>query len=560
MLDCVANVLLALDFRSHFLALDMDKLIPLTREDLRGRPAISYFRYSSPPQGHGSSIERQEEVFGEVLKYFELTVATGFEDRGVSGYKGHNRTRGQLKDLLDKVRDGQIKRGTVLVVEDAHRLSREGVLVVWPMLSNLVQAGIVLITGVNKTIWCEARLNSSENHVLHAAINAALEYSANISFMATKAHRSRRKKMAAGEQIIMNGKAPAWIGRELCPDGTKGGYQLNPHAETVKRIFDAAAQGHSIRAIVDSLNSSDVPLLPGAGTEWRVPRVAAILHDRHVLGLHTPLRRKKGAKPEPLGPESKVYPPVIDSALWDKAQAMLDAKRTLVGRPGGKAVTNLYTGKVFCMTCGAPMRTDTGGGIRRGRRRKDYICSRHIESKTCSDGARYDLHHFEPLIVRSLIQMAKFAPRTSASDDINALDAEIGELRVEIGQHEASIKAIEARVGANPALLESLVRLTAKLDDLRKSGLALDFKRRAAHGKTDRFDDTWRLLRQTVGPAMRGDVEARDRLRGMLAPIKFKIVGNADGGLDVSYEGMVEIINHAGDERDMILDDEDVFE
>lgn len=536
----------------------MNKPTLLTRDDLRGRPAISYFRFSSSQQRHGSSIERQEVVFGEVLEHFGLTVARGFEDRGLSGSKGHNRTRGQLCDLLAMIRRGEIARGTILVVEDIHRLSREGALTVWPILSDIVNAGMVLVTGVTRTIWCEARLNSSENHALQAAINGAAEYAANLSHMATSAHASRRRKMAEGKAVVLNGRMPGWIDRDILPDGEKGGYTLNGHAETIRRIFSEAGEGRSVRAIVDGMNRDNVPMMHGESGEWCVQRIAAILKDRHVLGFHTPKRRREGAEPEVLGAERKVYPAAIDDAAWDRARGMMESKRTLAGRPGG-TITNLFTGKAFCATCAAPMRVDTSGGIRKGRRRKDFICARHIESKTCPDDTRYDLHYFERPILMALIRWARIAPR-APTPDTQVFDDQIGRLRIEIEDREASLEVIRPKIGKSPVLAEQFDRLADELDKFRKRRVELEEKRVSAKRAKSRLEETWQLMRELFGPALCGDVDARDRLRGMLAPVAFRIIGAGHGSLHVECDGWVEHILAEADFRELAAVEDHAFE
>src|SRR5262245_32464664 len=92
--------------------------------------AFSYQRFSSPEQGKGDSIRRQDELRDGWLKrnHARLDTSVTLRDKGVSGFTGKHREnpdRNALAAFLKLVKDGRVPRGSYLIVESLDRLSRE---------------------------------------------------------------------------------------------------------------------------------------------------------------------------------------------------------------------------------------------------------------------------------------------------------------------------------------------------------------------------------------------------------------------------------------------------
>ena len=71
---------------------------------------------------HGSGISRQLENTRSYCERKNLELKDDLRDVGLSGYKGHNISRGQLGEFLDGIREGTIDRNIVLIVESLDRL------------------------------------------------------------------------------------------------------------------------------------------------------------------------------------------------------------------------------------------------------------------------------------------------------------------------------------------------------------------------------------------------------------------------------------------------------
>src|SRR5262245_33958287 len=111
--------------------------------------AYSYIRFSSREQEQGDSIRRQRELRDAWLaKNPAVTLDTtlGGEDRGVSAFRGSNRTdKHHLGRFLDAVKRGRVTPGSILLLESLDRLSRQEEEEAVALLLSLVNAGIVIV-------------------------------------------------------------------------------------------------------------------------------------------------------------------------------------------------------------------------------------------------------------------------------------------------------------------------------------------------------------------------------------------------------------------------------
>jgi DNA invertase Pin-like site-specific DNA recombinase len=93
------------------------------------KKAYSYQRFSSIKQSAGDSIRRQTHDAQVFCKQFSLQLVSTFKDEGVSGFKGRNfSNESALGHFLKLVENGTIEKGSVLVIENMDRLSRQSIL------------------------------------------------------------------------------------------------------------------------------------------------------------------------------------------------------------------------------------------------------------------------------------------------------------------------------------------------------------------------------------------------------------------------------------------------
>ena len=110
--------------------------------------AYSYIRFSSPEQEEGDSLRRQLEASQKYAEQhrLELDTTLNMKDLGLSAFKGFHKTKGALGKFLQLVEAGRIDSGSVLIVENLDRLSRQHVLEALTQFISIIKAGIRLVT------------------------------------------------------------------------------------------------------------------------------------------------------------------------------------------------------------------------------------------------------------------------------------------------------------------------------------------------------------------------------------------------------------------------------
>src|SRR4051794_37534491 len=86
---------------------------------------IEYGRFSDPVQGRGDSKRRQASGHAAFAKRFDLTPwPEKFNDDGKSGWSGAHR-KGDFGRFLTLAKAGKFPKGSVFVIEEMDRFSRE---------------------------------------------------------------------------------------------------------------------------------------------------------------------------------------------------------------------------------------------------------------------------------------------------------------------------------------------------------------------------------------------------------------------------------------------------
>lgn len=102
----------------------------MVRNSMKPRP-FSYLRMSSAAQLAGDSLRRQTQAAREYADKhgLELQEEDQLRDLGVSGFRGdHLAEDAGLGGFIAAVRSGRVTHGSVLLIEDLDRLSRQAIL------------------------------------------------------------------------------------------------------------------------------------------------------------------------------------------------------------------------------------------------------------------------------------------------------------------------------------------------------------------------------------------------------------------------------------------------
>lgn len=343
--------------------------------------AYSYTRMSTPDQLKGDSKRRQVEMARAYAEKNALEIVERYDDLGVSAYHGMNAAIGALSRFLAAVDEGQVERGSVLIVESIDRLSRQTVADALHLLMALIRKGITVVTLQPEEVYSEKTIGEGISLIGALFVMArAHEESKTKAFRGREAWKAKRAKARASRQVATR-RVPAWL---YVSDG-----ELKIHdgrAETVRQIYGWARDGWGAYSIAKTLNQrGEKPWGSRPNAVWRDSYIKKILHSRTVLGEYQPhlMKMEDGKQVRiPDGdPIEGYYPQVVDLSVFQDVSRGLSIRRVVgAGRKGVK-YANLFTGLLRCR-CGAGYRYISKGSPPKGG---EYLqCSVALSKGSCS--------------------------------------------------------------------------------------------------------------------------------------------------------------------------------
>ncbi len=174
--------------------------------------AYSYLRFSTPEQAGGDSRRRQLDLARSYAARHGLVLDAGlsFRDLGMSAFHGHNVREGALRAFLDAVELGLVPRGSHLLVESLHRLSRDRVLLAQSLFLRIVEAGITIVTLIDDRNYSAESLNRSPMDLIVSLVRMMRANEESV----TKSARLRavwaRKRAELGTPPA-TGRCPGWL-------------------------------------------------------------------------------------------------------------------------------------------------------------------------------------------------------------------------------------------------------------------------------------------------------------------------------------------------------------
>lgn len=298
------------------------------------KQAISYVRFSSDRQKHGSSIERQEGMIADWLtKHPGYAVSDlKFSDLGKSGYHGeHIKEAGGFGKLLKALEDGFIRAGDVVLVEAIDRTGRlEPMDMLTLVINPILKAGVSIITLDDNTTYSQASVNTAQIFLLVAKIQAAHGYSAALSARVADSYKKRRKD-AAQLGIVPRRITPVWLN----PDGT----ERPDVVPWIKKAFEMYVDGMGKAMIAKRMRESGVERLAKSSG----PGVEGWLRNKAVIGKWETL---EGTPAHQIIDD--IYPVIIEPSLFYKAQ--VHAEKLKTQRPI-RTANHFLVGLVRCGGC-----------------------------------------------------------------------------------------------------------------------------------------------------------------------------------------------------------------
>jgi DNA invertase Pin-like site-specific DNA recombinase len=510
------------------------------------KTAYSYRRFSSRAQGDGSSLERQQEMAKSVCAANGWKLVDLPPDAGVSAFKvtsddglmAANMHKGNLGAFLERVQGGNVKKGSVLIVERLDRFSRNYFDIVFPVWLSLLQSGVEIYSCVSGTHYTLANIRKNPMMAGMALMEMAQanDYSANLSNRVTKANVMRIANASKGKSINLGGWVPRWLEFSETK-GQEGAYTLNAHADTVRRIVNDYLQGKSMWAIARGLIADKVPCING-GT-WSQGQISPLLKTEALIGT----ANVKGTSLK------KYFPAIISDKQWAMLKAMLAANSS---RKGGSLesgnIATLFRNRCRCAKCGGAVNTT----------RKYHHCS-GLKKGTCNvhGNVRVDrleldffvamMQHPAALIGKANVKHngAQAAIKARISDVDVQIDAATNLLgKLPISQLEAKLTAL---VKEKEALGRELEKSNATMLSAVSAPTAFDDIKRTLSALA-KVPDSYAGSKQEAAT-----VAVIAQLRGQLedAAIRRKLLGllpTLVGHLVIDLEGKrYQVVNHAGE-------------
>lgn len=313
--------------------------------------AYRYHRFSTPEQDTGTSLERQRKATKTLCeKHGWQLINPPLEDKGISAWKGDHLRVGELGRFTDRVAAGEIEPGSILVIENLDRLSREKLKNARRWIEDINEAGITVAVCSPELMLDEEAMSGSNMGTMILYLMEASRSggeSSRKSNMLLAAQEKRMEKARKG--IIYTNRMPAWL------TGTKDGqFQvIEERAQVIRDIYSWCADGYGFQAITKLLNDSvepwTAPHKKNTAT-WKPGYVRDILTKPLVEGEY---HRRTGDARKLTGEVISYYPRIVSAELVGRARAALRDRSTR--SPTQHEARNLFTGVLRCGHCGDTM-------------------------------------------------------------------------------------------------------------------------------------------------------------------------------------------------------------
>lgn len=416
------------------------------------RLGISYRRFSDPQQRKGRSAARQirRAERWALRNSIVIDPALSMLDEGLSGYWGDHRMKGALGRFVKLCGTERVPPGSVLIIEDFDRLSRENPDDAWELFREILLTGVeIAVLSLGRWFKRES-LNSFEDRVLVQASQHKAHAESKVKAERLEdVWRARRKRARKGKPTFT--VVPSW-----CQKTKRRKVVLREdRVQTIREMIRLHETGLGVDRIAQAL-SQDPERFPcwARSGQWRGELVHHILTSPALWGAYQPRRYGEGRKLEAIGRILPgIYPAVCTQEEAERIQTRLTARKAERGRPAmvrGNALLRLVRD------------SETGSkvGLCTGYIRKDGTPHVYLERKV--GGARkilLDYYTAERMILQMVQQ---WTPEDVGQDKTDNRKADA--LRKSLREIEERTEAIRlALKGAKPATVAALVGVLEEL-------------------------------------------------------------------------------------------------
>ncbi|MCL1051947.1 recombinase family protein [Shewanella abyssi] len=391
---------------------------------------ISYLRWSTGTQALGDSERRQLSVASSWLEKngYEINEDYILRDSAKSAFYSENFSDdGALGILIQKVKDGKIPRGTVLIIEDFSRFSRAKVRLAQQRFLELINNGIRVYIAKDGKEYNEDSCDMTDLIISISKMSSAHEESARKSYHLNEFWKNAREEASKNNDgqypVLLPSMAPWWLSKVTGADGKKYFKPIEERKEVIERIFELAISGLGNGSgglgstqIARVLENEGVKPFTGerknAASTFNDSYVLRLLNDRRLIGEHqlftNPVNETTGKRERILSgnPIEDYFPPVIEETIFNAAREEIALRAVYQKGKVAKKCTNLFTKIVKCSYCGASMTLFSKKGSKAEGGKCVYLqCSEGTKFKKCGNRAVRYFDTFEKTILKTLTEL-----------------------------------------------------------------------------------------------------------------------------------------------------------
>ena len=467
--------------------------------------AYSYIRFSSYAQAVGDSLRRQMKLAYEYAAKEGLTLREDFtfRDLGVSAYDRTNVEKGALSVFLGAVKDGRIKRGSLLLVENLDRLSRAATWKAVALLGELAEAGITVVTLSDGVAYTADSLED-DRELFYSVMLFSRSHgeSKRKSDMIRAAYEGRR---VVGAKIICN-IAPGWLEK----DKVEKRWVLNAdRTESVRRVYESYLGALSAHAICQIANAENwpAPSMRKVSKGWHVSLVRRVLKNEAVTGRYVERNEKEHVD---------FFPRVISDVDFARVQVLSEDKAKFPRRRDFSRY-NVFQGLMFCGYCGATLGFRDHGKKYDGHtgENRRYFCTAHVRSATTICKGRPGAQETQQNLIRGIYTL--IAESVSTDGKLAKLNEEYeGAKDLVTKLQERQTRLVDQVVfSANlpkNVLGPRLEQVSGELEKATAALVALQHQIEAMPGEAFSADSVDESIVEALH-ALEESVEAREKLR-----------------------------------------------
>ncbi|WP_191969649.1 recombinase family protein [Neorhizobium galegae] len=237
---------------------------------------------------------------------------------------------------LDLVQEGQIPKGSYLLVESLDRISRQNPYTATALFLQILQAGVNIVTLTDEHVYRAGSSDFADIIVSVVIMSRAYEESKTKSIRVGAAWENKRRNISDKKLTRM---CPKWL--ELNDD--RKSFRLIPdRVEIVRSVYADASAGKGSFQIARALNQASVAPF-GDGDGWHESFISKLLTNRAVLGEFQPHRLVAGKRLPEGEPIKDYYPRIISDDLFALVEAGRAARRNRGSGRKGRNNINLFS-------------------------------------------------------------------------------------------------------------------------------------------------------------------------------------------------------------------------